>query len=239
MLEKLTPVYSVRDVKRRLGHLAPFHSLCVGSIVPTVFERYARIFHPAWLVYPERRTALSWAEMANWSGSKPHPLMQWDYISAPTMRDAVVEPPDTGALPLAVSKPLHDILASHCKRGACWLGVWKGWGWDYRKHVPKTRFVDTGARDWDLFRAPLCMMDMPFFVGEDKTANLIWCDDPSWWITTDIDLNTSYIGGDKKLIQEVLGSPTLEALPVTVDDGITTCSDRVNSVGNSEDEPNP
>lgn len=80
------------------------------------------------------------------------------------------------------------------------------------------------------------MMDMSFFVGGDKTANLIWCDDPNWWITTDIDLNSTYIGGDKELIQEVLGSPALEALPVKVDDGITICSDRVNSIGSGEYE---
>ncbi len=155
------------------------------------------------------------------------------------MRGGAVEPPDTGELPPAASKPLRDILASHCKSGDCWLGVWRGWSWNYRKHIPKTRHVNTGTRDWDLFKAPLRMMDMSFFVGVDKsTANLIWCDDPDWWITTDIDLNSTYIGGDKKLIQEILDSPALEALPVNVDDGITICSDQVNSVGSGEDASN-
>ena len=71
------------------------------------------------------------------------------------------------------------------------------------------------------------------------TANLIWCDDPSWWITTDIDLNTTYIGGDKKLIQEILDSSALEALLVSPDDDITIYSDKLNSVDDSDGDSAP
>lgn len=78
------------------------------------------------------------------------------------------------------------------------------------------------------------MMDTPFFAGQDKTANLIWCDDPSWWLTTDIDLNTTYIGGDVQLIEAVLESTVLEALPASPDDDITIHSDKLNFIDASD-----
>ena len=62
------------------------------------------------------------------------------------------------------------------------------------------------------------MMDTPFYVCSNQTANLIWCDDPGWWVTTDIDLDTTYIGGDRQLIKDVLESAALETFPMSADD---------------------
>lgn len=218
--------------------MASFHSLCVCSLVPKEFPRYARIFHPAWRVYPERRKAIRWADMAKYAGTTPHALMQWNNIAAQGMHDDRVEPPDEGRMPEEVIKPLRKIILRHsAKDVGCWLGAAREWGWDYRKSTPATARIDTGARAWDLFRAPVSMMDVRPFTNKKQTANLIWCEDPSWWVTTDIDLNSTYIGGSDALIQDILDSPALEAWPAAPDDDITYDADIVNPAKNLGNVP--
>ena len=230
----LTPVQNIQGAMRQFERLAPFNAGCVGSLVPKEFQRYARIFHPAWRVDRGQRIALRWADMAEYTEATPHALMQWNSISAPTMRGAEVEPPYEGTLPRAVSQPLRDILERHSAGADCWLGVWAGLGGRSEKGAPVTATIDTGHREWALYRAPLSMIDTPLYAGSGRsprqTANLIWCEDPGWWIHTEIDLNTTYIGGDEQLIQAVLESAALEAWPVSADDDITIHADTVNSV---------
>ena len=230
----LTPVQNIQGAIRHFERLAPFNAGCVGSLVPKGFQRYARIFHPAWRVDRGQRIALRWADMAEYTEATPHALMQLNSISAPTMRDAEVEPPYEGTLPRAVSQPLRDILERHSAGADCWLGVWTGLGGRSEKGAPVTVTIDTGHREWALYRAPLSMIDTPLYAGSGRsprqTANLIWCEDPGWWIHTEIDLNTTYIGGDEQLIQAVLESAALEAWPVSADDDITIHADTVNSV---------
>ena len=97
-----------------------------------------------------------------------------------------------------------------------------------------TESVDTGARDWDLFRAPLEEAFAPFL--EDQTAGLIWAADRSWWLTTDIDLDSTYIGGSARLIESVLAADKLEAWPAQPEDDVTWEADRLNSVENPIDD---
>ena len=223
---------AVADVQAALWgfeSLAPFDAYSVGSLVPQGFERYARILHPGWRIDGRQRLPVRWSEMAACTDSQPHALMQWNKIAVPNMGDAKVLAPDEGTIPAAVSSHLADILASQTDCH-CWLGVWVGYGWDYSEHVPQpTRSVEvSGARDWDLFLAPMQAVFRPFF-RSGQTANLIWSDDRSWWLTADIDLNSSYIGGSAPLIEALLGSDKLETWPAVPDDDVTWDSDEVNS----------
>ena len=213
--------------------MASFRAHCVCSLVPKGFPRYARILHPAWRVYPERRKAIRWAVMARYAGTTPHALMQWKHTAAQGMHDDRVEPPDEGRMPGEVIKPLRKIILRHSPKSAgCWLGAAREWGWDYRESTPATACIDTGARAWDLFRAPVSMMDARLFTNREQTANLIWCENQDWWVTTDIDLDSTYIGGSDALIRDILESPALEAWPAAPDDDITYGADTVNSAGN-------
>ena len=72
------------------------------------------------------------------------------------------------------------------------------------------------------------MMDIKLFTNKRQTANLIWCEDLSWWVATDIDLVTTYIGGGKTLIRDILDSPELESWPAAPDDDVTFEADTVN-----------
>jgi hypothetical protein len=60
----------------------------VGSIVPPVFEAYARVFHPAWRGRDAHRTAVSWGEVARANGRAMHPAAEWGSIVGDTPESA-------------------------------------------------------------------------------------------------------------------------------------------------------
>ncbi|MCY3884329.1 MAG: hypothetical protein OXG24_05365, partial [Gammaproteobacteria bacterium] len=68
-----------------------------------------------------------------------------------------------------------------------------------------------------------------FLHPSNYTAGLVWANDRSWWMTTDIDLHSSYIGGTTNLIEDILSAPELEAWPSSPDDNITFDADSLNS----------
>ena len=232
----LKPVTDVLAAQWVLESLKPFNTYCVGSVVPPVFACYARIFHPGWRVAGDIRIPVRWSEMAAHTGRTAHRLMQWpsflgmsridDFVNAD---GTVIAPPDEGTLPTAVYLPLRVVLASHTDCRGVWLAVWPGFGQDYKNFVPDTASIDRGQRWWDLFRAPLDQMDLSFYEGMDQTANMIWPDDHSWCLATDIDLNTTYIGGREPLIQDLLAGDALEVWPAEPDDDISFNADTLNA----------
>lgn len=206
----------------------------VGGLVPAHYEAYARILHPAWRVSRDGegkvRTPVRWSEVASIRGTKAHRLMQWPGVWALPMFDgsaidacvdAGLSPiacPNEGCLPKEVAGHLRDLLARHTHRsGECWFGVWFGYGSDYKAGVPETLRIATRYRQWDVFRAPLealsyGFLDEPF--GNrifHQSANVVWPEDRSWCLHTEIDLMCTYVGGPESLILKILGSPCLEA----------------------------
>ena len=128
-------------------------------------------------------------------------------------------PGEDGWLPRRVAVPLKPILLRHTPSGtSCWFGVWRGWGLTYQPDVPKTIYVDTGFREWDLFKGCLDVMDRGFFLGLDVGANLVWPDDRSWFVATDIDLDRIYVGCSRNLLSDLLIECRLDAVEVRADD---------------------
>ena len=132
--------------------------------------------------------------------------------------------PELGALPDAVSTPLKAILASHTPPAEeCWFGVWSGWAFDYKPGVPKTQSIDTGYREWLLFTGPLEAVGFQFFLRGEITANVVWPVGRAWFLATEIDFDTTYIGGSEALIQDLLKADELDARLALPDD--TVCGD--------------
>lgn len=85
-----------------------------------------------------------------------------------------------------------------------------------RVHLP--------GRDYLLFKGSVGQG-----AGWEDGPNLWWPDDRSWCVASEIDFPYTYVGGSARLIEEILAHPLLEALPATIDQGITADSDTVNS----------
>jgi hypothetical protein len=63
-----------------------------------------------------------------------------------------------------------------------------------------------------------------------RSANLWWPDDHAWIVATEVDLNSTYVGGSSACVADLLDNPGLEVLSATAMDGITAYSDGVNPV---------
>ena len=65
--------------------------------------------------------------------------------------------------------------------------------------------------------------------GWEDGPNLWWPDDHAWCVASEIDLAYTYVGGSRKLIEQVLELPALESLPCEITDRVTYDSDRINT----------
>jgi hypothetical protein len=206
----------------------------VLSLVPEGFEAYARVFHPARNGDPE--VPVRWRDVAQANGRTAHPMMQWPSITGsfrfyqrdhqPGLWD---REPERGALPEDLVPMLIPVLARHTAtpRG-CFFAVWDGWG-----------ALEPGVADAPAFEIPHRRL---FLLTGPTTAvchsleappwwqspSLWWPDDRSWCVATEIDFETTYVGGTRACIAELTAHPDLEAVAVQPSDGVTWASDQVN-----------
>src|SRR5690348_10898904 len=107
----------------------------VGSVVPTGFDAYARIFHPAWRRGDGDQIEVRWSEVAAWSGRAVHPEMQFHSIAVPAPgRQSGPAPwsfgPRLGVLPVRLVGAMVGMLARHTSTpDSCWFCLWDGYGY--------------------------------------------------------------------------------------------------------------
>jgi hypothetical protein len=61
-----------------------------------------------------------------------------------------------------------------------------------------------------------------------QSPNLLWPADRSWCLATEIDFDSTLIGGPQELIDALLQCPGLEAWPVSPADDLTFDGDLLN-----------
>lgn len=198
-----------------------------GAVIPEGFEDYARVFHPA------RRgeaTAVTWREIAARNGRRVHREMQFGNVagswSASPQPELWTSPPHAGTLAPELARALASVLRRHTATPeVCWFAVWEGWGgFDAgtpRLELPGRRyFLATGTID-----------DAAASVIQEwgqQSASLWWPDDHAWCVATEIDLDSTYIGGTSECIDALLAHPQIEALRAELGDDITIASDDLN-----------
>ena len=235
--------------------------------VPTGFEAYARIFHPA-LSREQRRT--TWAEVAHACGTTPHRQMQWHAILGLSTVDDLrgsyqandgsgvqwtgADPP-VGAMDIETLDALCAILdqytpdASHCFFGLCTINGWLEalpqeliqpllrLPYD-RSHIVlegKLTAVDQIAYDWgaaESMRMDLTGTQQSSPQGQNlhdftqrEAPSLIWPADHSWLVASEVDFDSTLIGGPSTLIRTIIASPKLEAWQVQPDDLLSEDAD--------------
>ena len=190
----------------------------VGSIVPEGFEAYARVFHPA----HRGDEPVRWAEVATWSGRIVHAEMQWHRIAGGRGDPPFDSSPSTGALAVVPAADLVDLLSP---APDCWFAVWEGFGgFDY----PAAPKVEVPGRRYFLYRGSI--IDALAFVDHPhrRTPQWWWPVDRSWFVSSEIDLMETYVGGSAELINRILAEPCLEALPARISDRFTHDADLLN-----------
>jgi hypothetical protein len=106
----------------------------VGSVVPSGFEAYARIFHPASTSRDWKEAEVRWSEVAAWSGRAVHPEMQFHAIAAPIDPGRAASSPWSGEPRLGVLSDIQtSALVALLSRFTstpddCWFCLWEGYG---------------------------------------------------------------------------------------------------------------
>jgi hypothetical protein len=202
-----------------------FSSGAVGSLVPAVFEAYARVLHPAWVA---QDVPVRWDIVSRWSGRVMHPLAQWENISLPTDTAhgpvPFVQPPRLGALPKQQLVMLCELLAPYTKTAdLCYAGYWDGDG--------SVQFADLdGALELALEERTFLVRSCSIRTGVDVAwrlpggivgsllPTLIWPSDRAWFVATDPDQDSTLVGGSAALVAAVLDDPSMETWPVAAND---------------------
>jgi hypothetical protein len=206
----------------------------VGSVIPTGFDDYARVFHPAYR--DGRDPPVTWREIADANGRTVHPEMQFGSIAGTWSRRSPRPglwsvDPHVGTSSVEIARALAGILRARTSTPEmCWFALWEGFG-DLvappatpRLELPHRRYYVAHGRVDDVAQS---------FGGLDtgwpyRSPSLWWPDDRSWFVSTEVDLAWTYVGGATPAIDEVLAHPALEALRARLSDGITYDSDRIN-----------
>jgi hypothetical protein len=215
----------------------PFHDYSVGALVPVVFERYARLLHPAWAA-PD--TPVRWDVVAAWSGRMIHALAQWEPLSRPIGEAdpgcPFVQPPDTGGLPPQQLAALCGVLAAHTSTpDRCFIGEWEGYVWpemadpssaselrlDQRTFLVHQESIGTAGRIGWRDRGERFVQTPP---------TLIWPADRAWFVAGDVDLDSTYVGGSAEVVTLLIAEPDLEVWPVHATDRVTFDSDSINGM---------
>lgn len=234
-LELMTEVFSASWVEERLVR-HPFAS--VGALVPDAFESYARVLHPAYVHAEEQREeTVTWETVASWTGRVAHPLMQFARIADlgddPNAQPGWGRAPEAGDLPEEVAEPMVRVLEEFTTTADhCWLCLWEGFGGlDLIPGFDQLARVKGPGRQYLLFRDRIHTMvawkDDPEHAWPEN-PQLWWPDDCAWCVATDIDLNSTYIGGSNECIARLLAEPNLEVVPARIDERVDVGADVVN-----------
>jgi hypothetical protein len=209
----------------------------VATLVPAVFEAYARVFHPAVRYAGDDDVEVSWAEVAAHNGTVAHPLMQWasvtggwDDLHADSQPPVWDDAPSEGHLPVGVAGRLAAVLARHTGTpDDCLFGRWDGFGYDLSDLDVPPRLLLRGGHDVVLVRGTVSdavrnLAPEPW----EQSPNLWWPADRTWCVVTDIGLTTTYVGGSAACIADLLATPGLEAVPAIPTDPVGYDADPVN-----------
>ena len=214
------------------GRLAHCEDCTLGMVVPRGYEAYARILHPPSL--PDG-TPTTWSRVCAATGHEPHALMHWWTAG----EGWAGQEPYEGSLESEPLTVLADVLSGFT-RGWCYFALWEGFGWirgspsfgayGGRRIAPAfPPDVMTGPRlhlpnrDYLLFSgqlADLLHLGWTYAGGTEdlQSPNLMWPADKSWFVATEIDYDSTLVGGTEELVDALLATEGLEVWRVDVSD---------------------
>lgn len=236
-------------ISERLG----LFSAGVTSVVPSGFEAYARILHPAEEPGPGGRL-VRWRDVAVWSGIELTPDAPFHSVALPPVRPEAPPPwsgrgPRQGRLSLPDALVLAEVLGRFTSTPErCWFGLWAGYGFDglplvaegsppaeaRSDPVPSTvragPLVRLPNREYLLYTGAVTAIVAPAASGLGQTANLAWPDDHAWCVASEIDLTSTYVGGSEALVERLVSEERLEAVPADPGDPVSGISPYVASL---------
>lgn len=214
--DEMRPGSDVHAAEWAITQLAAEHAYEVRGLVPPVFNAYVRVLHPV-EIHGRTNTIIRWQELAGATelaelGRRVqfHTLMSRAGGSAPGI-------PSQGKPPDQDLATLSDVLAEHTGTAdRCWFGVWTGYG--PTGDDPSLGITRPAPLDLEYYLYTGALAD----VGTLRPGPGIWWpEDRAWFVASDVDLDSTYIGGPAALADQLLNHPHLEALPAEPGDSVT------------------
>jgi hypothetical protein len=202
--------------------------------------------------------AVSWSQIAATTGRRMHPRVQFDSLIGVSRyggdRDWEAQ---IGTLSPELWAALFDVLSRHMDGAAsCYFALWDGWGWDtgqrtsllaatpretdgisespaFPPEVIRGPRLSLPGRDYFLLQGPPDAWPSLFVDGlehEWRSPQLCWPPDHGWCAATEIDFDSTYVGGSPELIGEVLEDPRFESYPAQATDRVDMGGDEINGL---------
>lgn len=189
---------------------------------------------------------VQWHRLIGYEGPEP-----W----SPTSALWPLGGPPEGHLALPQLEALCRALAPHTTTpDRCLIAMWEGWGalnggsirvtvvdgrttstepvprafTDAEWAAPRFRLPD---RDYVLIAGPLdAVPDVARGTLDDhgQSPALVWPEDRAWCVSTEVDVDSTVVGGSRSAIDAVLADPALEAFEVRPGDSLAFDGDAVN-----------
>jgi hypothetical protein len=192
----------------------------VRDIVPSIYDAYVRILHP---VHEASGSRIRWSDLAEVAAVVVRPGLQWEQLIEAfgrTGHDLALVPPEPGCLDPDSMEEFVDVVHSTGGAGHCFAGVWDGWAWldDARLPGSVVGSVPTAHRTYVLLEGSLREL-ASFDAGliGARSPNLLWPADGSWFLASEVDLDSSILGGRRELCEAVLASSEIEAWSIGPD----------------------
>jgi hypothetical protein len=174
-------------------------------MIPPIFEAYARILHQIRPQNEEQQTMRWVARAAELGRELGAETGWWEVIgTAPFGSQPGERLPEIGTLTGDEVGRLVSVLDRSQGRDACWFGLWSGWG-----------FLSPGGHSpsISILGDPLLLISgtvsdvLRFtFHGTYQSPTVWWPDDRSWFVHTNFDAMSTFVGGRCAAIQHLVGS---------------------------------
>lgn len=196
---------------------------------------------------------MRWAEVARWSGRALHGAAQFELLSVPTAGAAGPQlwASDPSTTPdrltaIAVVAALGDHTADPDR---CFFGVWEGYADLHEPPTPLTRpplprrrrsparqrlvgarTLSHLGRTYAVASGPLGAVaaGLTGDVHNYQAPNLWWPPDRAWFVCSDVDLTSTYVGCGEECGAALLRSPDLECLSVDRSTRVDLFGDEIN-----------
>lgn len=188
--------------------------------VPAGFDKYCRILHR---VHGPYDSFLPWSGYAHSVGVTIRPDTHWYEIARrdPGLRGIS---PDVGGLDEISGPSFIEFLTEHLPADAhVFAGYWDG---IQPLHKPGSSFPTArlGLRDRVLFQVSLAALAATFHSESGFLFDfpaVLWPEGRSWYLSTEVDYNTTLVGGSEEFIEALLAHEVIEAFPIGPDVDLT------------------
>lgn len=222
-LEPLAHANTVSWIRERLQPLTGW--LPVGAFVPRGFDGCTRLLHPAYL---NGVGQVPWSRVAEWSRRPLTPTSFFrDLGTRPdgTRWMAVGDTPRAGELDPGLTSKLAEVLAAFTSTPeACWFCVWHGWG-DILVHEDSLvdispQFRASGRR-YALYGGSVRRVTDLLRLGPNgrfRSPSFWWPADRAWFVSTEVDAESTYVAGSTALIERLIAAADFETFRATLSD---------------------